>query len=176
MSRVYELPTHLQVEDQLIAGLTARQLLRLVTGASLAYGAWDQASWLPQEVRLAMAGVLALAGVLFALLQPGGRPMDKWLLAAALFVVLPRQLVWRPGTAQSRRPQQQQQAGWAELELHPEWLQAEPDRQPEMSDSIASRTRTFWRLGRLGSPLFKSNCNSNSRASHKHLTLRRWFW
>ena len=24
MSRVYELPTHLQVEDQLIAGLTAR--------------------------------------------------------------------------------------------------------------------------------------------------------
>src|SRR6266540_5529295 len=77
MARVYELPTHLQVEDQLIAGLTARQLLRLMVGASLAYGAWDQASWLPQEVRLAMAGVLAVAGVLFALLQPGGRPMDN---------------------------------------------------------------------------------------------------
>ncbi len=42
MPRVYELPTHLGVEDQLVAGLTARQLLRLVIGASLAYGVWDQ--------------------------------------------------------------------------------------------------------------------------------------
>ena len=32
MTRVYELPTHLQVEDQLIAGLTVRQLLRLMIG------------------------------------------------------------------------------------------------------------------------------------------------
>jgi hypothetical protein len=32
MPRVYELPTHLQVEDQLIAGLTARQLVRLMMG------------------------------------------------------------------------------------------------------------------------------------------------
>ena len=52
MPRVYELPTHLQVEDQLVAGLTARQLLRLMLGASLAYSVWDQADWLPDEVRL----------------------------------------------------------------------------------------------------------------------------
>ena len=36
MPRVYELPTHLQVEDALIAGLTARQLVRLLLGPSLA--------------------------------------------------------------------------------------------------------------------------------------------
>ena len=30
MPRVYELPTHLQVEDTLIAGLTARRFLRLI--------------------------------------------------------------------------------------------------------------------------------------------------
>jgi len=66
MPRVYELPTHLGVEDQLIAGLTARQLLRLVIGASLAYGVWDQVPWLPEEVRLAVAIVLAIIGVLFA--------------------------------------------------------------------------------------------------------------
>ena len=35
MTRVYELPTHLQVEDQLIAGLTARQSLQLGIGLSL---------------------------------------------------------------------------------------------------------------------------------------------
>ena len=68
MPRVYELPTHLQVEDVLIAGLTARQLVRLMIGASLAYGVWDQAGWQAQDVRLAVAVVLAVIGVLFALL------------------------------------------------------------------------------------------------------------
>src|SRR5438128_9596371 len=105
MARVYELPTHLQVEDQLIAGLTARQLVRLMIGSSLSYGVWDQARWLPEEVRLVLAGVLAIVGVLFALLQPGGRALDQWLLAGLLYVVLPRRLVWRPGAALLRQPQ-----------------------------------------------------------------------
>ena len=124
MPHLYELPTHLQVEDALIAGLTARQLLRLMIGASLAYGVWDQMVWLPPEVRLALAAVLAVIGVLFALLRPGGRPLDQWLLAGLLFVVLPRRLVWRPGAALQGRPSRDQ-AGWAELELRPEWLDAD---------------------------------------------------
>jgi hypothetical protein len=72
MPRVYELPTHLQVEDTLILGLTARELVRLMLGASLAYGLWDQAVWLPDEARLSMAIVLAILGVLVALVQPAG--------------------------------------------------------------------------------------------------------
>ena len=59
MPRVYELPTHLQVEDQLIAGLTARQLVRLLVGACLAYGAWDQTTWLAQDIRLLFALLIA---------------------------------------------------------------------------------------------------------------------
>jgi hypothetical protein len=124
MPRVYELPTHLRVEDVLIAGLTARQLVRLMIGASLAYGVWDQAGWLAQDVRLAVAVVLAVIGVLFALLQPGGRPLDQWLLAGILFVLLPRRLVWRPGAVLLRQ-RTREQPGWAELELHPEWLGTE---------------------------------------------------
>ena len=124
MPRVYELPTHLQVEDELIAGLTARQLLRLMIGASLAFGLWDQAVWLPQEVRLSLAAVIAAAGLLLALLQPGGRPLDQWLLAGLLFIVLPRRLVWRAGAMQQRQPPHEQ-AGWAELELDPAWPGAE---------------------------------------------------
>jgi excisionase family DNA binding protein len=120
------------VEDQLIAGLTARQLLRLVIAASLAYGMWDQAPWLADKIRLVLAVVLGALGVVFALLQPGGRPLDEWLLAASLFFVLPRRLVWRPGAALLRRPRSEQ-VGWAELELNPEWLEAEPDREPELS-------------------------------------------
>ena len=121
MPRVYELPTHLQVEDQLIAGLTARQLLRLMIGASVGYGMWDQVSWLPQELRLTLALVLAVIGVLFALLQPGGRPLDQWLLAGLLFVLLPRRLVWRPGAVLLRQPTREQ-TGWAELQPRPAWL------------------------------------------------------
>src|SRR5438128_10181314 len=104
MPRVYELPTHLQVEDVLIAGLTARQLLRLMVCAALAYGVADQAVCLPQEVRLPLAAVLAVTGMLFGLLQPGGRPLDQWLLAGLLFVMLPRRLVWRPGATLLRQP------------------------------------------------------------------------
>jgi len=155
MPRIYELPTHLQVEDQLIAGMTARQLVRLMIGASLAYGAYDQVAWLPDEARVALAGALAIGGVLFALLRPGGRPLDQWLLAAALFVVLPRRLTWRAGTMPLARPHRDQQ-GWAELELQPEWLEVEPDRQLILSDS-------------------PSGCARLSSAGQRQLT-RRWLW
>jgi hypothetical protein len=144
MPRLYELPTHLQVEDQLIAGLTARQLLRLMIGASLAYGVWDQAVWLPPEVRLALAGVLAVIGVLFALLHPGGRPLDQWLLAGLLFVVLPRRLVWRPGVTLLHQPPREQ-PGWAELELHPDWLGTEPDPRLDPSKPVVRGPWVFWR-------------------------------
>jgi hypothetical protein len=121
MPRVYELPTHLQVEDQLIAGLTARQLVRLVVGATLAYGVWDQASWLAPEARLVLALGLAAIGVLFALVQPGRRPLDQWLLAGLLFVLLPRRLCWQAGMTLLRtRPRER--TAWAELELEPAWV------------------------------------------------------
>ena len=67
MSRVYEIPTHLHVEDALIAGLTPHQLLRLVAGASIAYALWDQLTFLPVAVRTALTSVAALRGVVFAL-------------------------------------------------------------------------------------------------------------
>jgi hypothetical protein len=121
MPRLYELPTHLQVEDQLIAGLTARQLLRLLLGGALAFGVWDQVHWLPDEVRLALAAVLFVIGVLFALVQPAGCSLDRWLMAAVLFMVLPRRLSWHPGTTPRRRTSREQ-VDWAELELHPDWL------------------------------------------------------
>ncbi len=142
MPRIYELPTHLQVEDVLMAGLTARQLVRLMIGSSLSYGVWDQAGWLPHEVRLGVAVVIAAAGLLFALIQPGGRPLDQLLLAGVLYVALPRRLVWRPGTTQLRQPARQQ-SGWAELALHPDWVETsehETDAKP-----ASERPVLWWR-------------------------------
>ena len=95
MSRVYEIPTHLQVEDALIAGLTPRQLLRLVAGASGAYALWDQVAFLPTGLRASVAVGAAVLGVVFALIQPGDRPLDQWVFAAALYLVSPSQWRWR---------------------------------------------------------------------------------
>ena len=145
MPRVYELPTHLQVEDQLIAGLTARQLLRLVIGASLAYGVWDQVPWLPDEVRLGITMVLVAISVLFALVQPGGRGLDQWLMVGLLFVVVPRRLVWHPGAA--LLPQAvREPSSWAELELQPEWVEAESAGELHTSNPPSGRPRLFWRV------------------------------
>jgi PrgI family protein len=121
MPRVYELPTHLDVQDTLIFGLTARQLVRLAVGASIASAFWDQAAALPGLARLALTSATALAGLLFAFFQPGARPLDQWLLAAAVFWILPRRQLWRRD-AQSLRPLHQAPVrNWAELQPEPEW-------------------------------------------------------
>ena len=81
MPRVYELPTHLQVDDTLLLGLTARQLVRITVAASVAYELWDLSAAVPAGVRIGATGLVALSGLLLALLQPGARPLDQWVLA-----------------------------------------------------------------------------------------------
>jgi len=145
MPRVYELPTHLQVEDVLIAGLTARQVLRLMVGASLAYGFWDQAIGLPPEVRLSVTATLAVAGLLLALGQPGGRPLDQWVLAALLFALLPRRLLWQLGASEHQEVVGQQ-PGWAELALRPEWIATAEDETVDVEPTSVGGLRWWkWR-------------------------------
>ena len=141
MPRVYELPTHLQVEDVLIAGLTARQLVRLMVGASLAYGLWDQTATLPMFVRLSATGVLAVAGLLLALIRPAGRPLDQWLIAALLFAAAPHRQLWRRSTPDFLCLPPSETQGWAELAPRPDWISDDDstDGHASPSRSIASR-------------------------------------
>jgi hypothetical protein len=135
MSRVYEIPTHLQVEDALIAGLTPRQLLRLVGGASIAYAVWDQLAFLPTGLRAGVAGSAALFGVMFALVQPGGRPLDQWAFAAALFLVSPSRWRWRRTEAlesENIEPDEE----WSELVAPVGW--AEPVGQVEAASWLSA--------------------------------------
>jgi hypothetical protein len=120
MPRIYELPTHLGVEDQLIGRLTARQLVRIAVGASLGYIVWDRLRWIPDELRLTAGLAVTAIGVTFAVVRPGGRSLDQWSLAWLVFVLLPHQLVWQPGSAPADpRPDE---AAWSELDLSPGWL------------------------------------------------------
>ena len=147
MPRVYELPTHLQVEDVLIAGLTARQLVRLMVAASLAYGLWDQTATFPVFIRLSATVVLAFAGLLLALIRPAGRPLDQWLIAALLYAVSPHKQLWRRTAPEFLCLRASRTQGWAELAPRPDWIDsgdeesADANSRRSTATSIPSRRR-----------------------------------
>jgi hypothetical protein len=124
MSRVYEVPTHLQVEDALIAGLTPRELLRLVAGASIAYAVWDQLTFLPTALRAGLTAAAAVLGVVFALVHPGARPLDQWVLAAIVFLVSPRHWRWQPGLSAPEPDNADPEEEWADLVPPVEWTES----------------------------------------------------
>jgi len=130
MPRVYELPTHLDVQDTLLFGLTARQLLRLALAASVAYAIWNQTATLPPALSFGLTGAAVIIGLLLALLQPGGRPLDQWLFAALQFCLLPRRRLWRRDSAVGVHPPEASR-GWADLQLQPAWIVIRHPRAPD---------------------------------------------
>jgi len=121
---MYEIPTHLQVEDSLIAGLTPRQLLRLVAGASIAYAVWDQLTFLPTALRAGLTATAAVLGIVFALVQPGGRPLDQWVLAAIVFFVSPRHWRWQAGASALQPENAEPDEEWADLMPPFDWVES----------------------------------------------------
>ena len=136
MPIVYEVPTHLNVTDTIVFGLGAHQLVRLAAGGSLGYLVWDQANVLPPEVRAVIAGVLVAAGLACGLVQPGGRPLDRWILASLLYLAMPRRYAWRRALASIRRPAREA-SGWADSSPELDWA----DRSG--LDALAAR-RSRW--------------------------------
>jgi hypothetical protein len=126
MSRAHhEVPTHLDVEDKLLFGLTARQFLYLVVGCSLAYGLWQQPT-LPDGVRLGLAVACSLTAAALALVRPLGRPLEEWFVAGLFYAASPRQSTWRPREPRAsdwRLPS----GGWQELapEFNLAWVEEE---------------------------------------------------
>ena len=141
MPRVYEIPTHLQVEDVLIAGLTPRQLLRLVAGVSLAYAVWDQLTFLPVALRGGITVGTAVLGVVFALVQPGDRPLDQWTFSAALFLVSPSQWRWRLDGVTDGLELDASDDEWADLSQPVDWPGSRPHGMSRRHD-LSSTNRT----------------------------------
>ncbi len=120
----HEIPTHLNVEDKLLFGLTARQFLYVLVGSSMAYAVWDQAATAPSALRISITAACMLVGAALALVRPFGRSLEEWLLAGLIFVSRPRRTIWLPREPEAAdwRPAL---GGWQELS--PSLIWAEDD-------------------------------------------------
>src|SRR5919202_4205727 len=96
----HEIPTHLNVEDKVVLGLSVRQLLYLLVGSSASYTLWQHAVAAGDVVRISLVALSLATTLAFALLRPAGRPLEEWLAALLVFAATPRQAVWRRGGAE----------------------------------------------------------------------------
>jgi hypothetical protein len=122
--RRHEIPTHLNVEDRAIYGLSVRQLTYLIVGSSGGYAAWTSWPDLPDELRGAAAALCLLAAAAVALLRPGGRGLEEWAVAALHHLATPKRSLWRaprPDPANRRAPA----AAWVELAPRAAWAEAD---------------------------------------------------
>ena len=123
-SHQHEIPTHLNVEDKLLFGLTMRQFLYVLVGSSIAYGLWDQTVELPSTLHVAIPALTLVLALVIALLRPFGRPLEEWLLAGALYLTTPRRSSWRapePDPAHWRPAS----GAWQDLAPSPIWAEGE---------------------------------------------------
>ena len=92
--REHEVPTHVQAEDRVLLGFTFPQIVAVVAVCALSYGAYRYAPVGPSEVRMALAVLFGLVGIVMVVGKIGGRRLP--LVAADL-------LKYRLGGAGLRR-------------------------------------------------------------------------
>jgi hypothetical protein len=122
----HEVPTHLNVEDRVLFGLTVRQFLLLLVGSSAAYALYGQLAVLPEAPRLVLVGLVVVAALVFALVRPAGRALEDWLVAGLVFAATPRRASWQAAEPRALdwRPID---ARWHDLALDPVWAEPEPE-------------------------------------------------
>lgn len=97
-----EIPTHLEVEDRILFGLTLRQGVILLLGTTVGYFLFAQSGQLlagaqiPLALRVSLGLIPVLIALALALIQPAGRPLEDWLFAIARYLTVPKRCVWRP--------------------------------------------------------------------------------
>jgi hypothetical protein len=109
----HQIPTHLNVEDKLLFGLTARQFLTILIGVSLAYSAWNQPA-APASLHLPLAAACLALTFVLALVRPGDRPIEQWALVALIYIARPRASSWSRPEPEPSDWQAPADEGWAE--------------------------------------------------------------
>ena len=97
--REHEVPTHVQAEDRVLLGFTFPQVVAMMAVCALSYGAYRYAPVGPSEVRMAIAVLLGLAGLVAVVGKIGGRRLPlvaadllKYRLGARLYAGPPSEL------------------------------------------------------------------------------------
>ena len=98
--REHEVPTHVQAEDRVLLWFTFPQIVAITAVSALSYGAYGYVPG-PSEMRMALAAVIGLAGIVMVVGKIGGRRLPlvaadllKYRLGARLYAGSPAQLVW----------------------------------------------------------------------------------
>ena len=129
--REHEVPTHVQAEDRVLLWFTFPQIVAMTAVCALSYGAYRYAPVGPSEVRMALAVVMGLAGVVAVVGKIGGRRLPlvaadllRFWLGARRYAGPPAQLVRSeparpPGqrTGQADEPPAPAQSGPGPLRL-----------------------------------------------------------
>jgi hypothetical protein len=136
VARAHEVPNHLNVQDTLFLGLTARQVATLMAFASPAYGIWDQLTIVPVPLRCTLAGLMVLAGTAFAVIQPGGRALDEWAFALFAYRVTPRRLWWCRTEPDAREWSPIGSVGWVDLAPVLGWARGASD-EGQTTDKVS---------------------------------------
>jgi len=124
----HEVPTHLNVEDKVVFGLSVRQFLYVLVGSSASYTLWDQSATLVSPVRILLVTLCVSATLAFALLRPGDRPLEEWMVAAVVYAVSARCSTWQPEEPEATH-WYPNGIGWQQLAPSLSW--AEEDRECE---------------------------------------------
>ena len=118
--REHEVPTHVQAEDRVLLGITFPQVVAVVAVCALAYGAYRYAPVGPSEVKMAIAVVFGLVGVVMVVGKIGGRRLPlvaadllKYRLGARVYLGPVSQLV----RAEPPAPAQPARSGPGPLKL-----------------------------------------------------------
>ena len=98
--REHEVPTHVQAEDRVLLGFTFPQIVAVTAVCALSYGAYRYAPVGPSEVRMALAVLFGLVGIVMVVGKIGGRRLPlvaadllKYRLGARLYAGPVSQLV-----------------------------------------------------------------------------------
>jgi hypothetical protein len=124
MTPHHEVPTHLNVEDRVVFGLSVRQFLYMLVGSSASYTLWDQSAALALGVRVGIMVLSVSTTLAFALLKPGDRALEEWIVALLVYLGSPRRSTWQPAEPEplNWRPAG---AGWQELAPSLSWAEEE---------------------------------------------------
>jgi hypothetical protein len=116
----HDIPTHLDVADKVLFGLTARQALCLLMGLIASYALWTQLpASVPTMIRAVVAALCLCSALLAVLIRPHGRGCEEWVFALVRYATTPRVCLWRPVSAPAQSPAEPltalQHPGWVAL-------------------------------------------------------------